>query len=316
MSASSEYSLMNGPVAKSELALRARNVAIAAERPKFDAGPLPVKYSPLSRSTIFPGMVFGPIEFQISPSSLKKQIEYWRRQHLSFVDAMEHSYQMFPFLLWCLPRVLSRWYGRLNEVIAVCSEWTINADVDPSGTLVGSVGVVKTSERSGLEFATFKSRTYVPDGTVVLEAEDTWLLANKSDLRILKKLASAEKKLPLNKLLCEQAIVARWRLTMRYIWDSRQWTNNIHVEEYAQHLGYAGALIEGPLVADLLYLFCVASFGEKPRSIRWRFTGPLYSGRETFLLVNRNFPNNEVALAELIKTEGTGSVLVKAVVER
>ena len=287
---------------------------INPQTPNFGPGPLPIDYIALSRSTVKSGMAFGPVSFTLSENSCRKQLGYWRRQNLPFFDLISDEGNSFPFLFWSLPRVLCRWYGRLNEVIAVCSDWRVVSDLDSSGRLVGHVTVLETFSKAGLEFATFESTTTNSQGRLMLQARDTWLLANRSDVAVLRRLGRHGHWQCLDSMLRDHQTAGEWYLTTRYIWQSAEWRNNVHITEYAKRLGYPGALIEGPLVADLLYVWRITSTGKRPDCLRWRYLRPLGEGTRCLVLPSISHPN-ELALAELNWEARTGAILVQALVE-
>jgi len=148
-------------------------------------------------------------------------------------------------------------------------------------TIVRSVRV-----KHGLCFGFFESVTKTARGDVCMTAEDVLLLANGCDPDALREAISQASKSRVSVSVADRSsLLGSWSLCMRYAWPDSKWKNNIHTDVYAQSLGYKRGLVEGPGVADVVYMLNGVRIGVPQKfKLSWKYLAPLYDGTAVALV--------------------------------
>jgi len=261
---------------------------------------LPVEYLPLNRETVSPGQVFGPVHFSISHPS--------HEHHSIFIDRSVPSLaaglgsKLLPGETWCLPRVLSQYYGRQNETLLVRGSRTLKKNPSPGQELVGNAVVEEVLATDDLCVATFYSRTSTRDGVVCLEARDVILLINGCNFVQLKHRISSWSSSAQRMSSPARLPELTWSLRMRYEWPERLWRHNVHTASFSHLLGYQAPLVEAPAIADLVLLEDLrTSKRDLPFSFSWRCLGPLCEG-STVSLYSKNRDRGERAYTMCLRS--------------
>jgi hypothetical protein len=237
---------------------------------------------PLSQKTLTTGEQFGPISFSISPSSHEHHLAYLKA---CGIDAIEQG-QLLPSEYWPLARVLSQWrFGRLNEVIALRAGRTVFVRPLTGETVLATSRVRSVFKRQGLCFGVFDSVVKAECGSLCMLAEDVLLLANGCDPVALRRaIVRTDRTGGMVDADGTLAVIASWRLQLRYPWPDDKWKNNVHTDTYATSLGYRCALVEGPGVMDIVYCHDQERSPANRVRLSWRHVRPLYHGSPIVLL--------------------------------
>ena len=217
---------------------------------------LPVGYIPLKYDSLNVGNRFGPIEFLVKQQSHDKTISL-------IVESDEtktkfDSPYLLPSEMWCWARVVSKEYGRLNEVVVSSANWFVIGKALPNQILTGESEVIRKEIKAGLPFAFMKSITKDKEGRVLLESIDKLLLLHNVSSKFYVENGGREP--PLIKNYCYEACR---RVYFRYNWNPELWKNNIHTDDYARRFGYESGLPEFIMYMDWLSLIKLKLQGEK-----------------------------------------------------
>lgn len=260
---------------------RSAELCLTADAPLYPTGPLPVEYLPLNAQTLHSGDHFGPLAFRIGFSSHSK--------HLGYLGVADSGGELLtPFELWPFARVVSQWrFGRINEVISVEAKRLVHRDASWEDEFLGETVAERVVTQRGICFARFISRTHTTDKRLVMESEDTILLANSCDAASLheavKKTARSDVGMHFSG---STEPLDSWTLEMRFAWPENLWQNNVHTRSYATSLGFEHPLVEGPAVADRVWRHVrnrIDPHPTLPMLIHWRYRGPLYEGTKVDL---------------------------------
>lgn len=253
--------------------------------PKYDRGELPVDYLPLSGHTLRSNEVFGALPFTVTPTSHRHHLDHMNlcaRRPLHGSDE-----DLYPFEFWSMVRVMSRWkFGRLNELISIGAERLVLSRPNVGEELIGSASVQSIKTQGGVCFGFFQSTTTSESGELYMKARDVLLLINGSDANALRRAVSlaSENKI-MTTINSSGSVLAQWTLEMRFPWPDELWRNNVHTQNYAVSLGYKGALVEGPPIADVVWHV------DKPYrthrgscNLSWKYLAPLCLGTRVVLI--------------------------------
>lgn len=249
---------------------------------------LPVEYIPLSRDNLEAGMKFGTCRFTVKPASNEKTATFLGTGALSIAPLL------FPSELWGMARVLSKTFGRLNEVVLAFADWELFHIPAYAGIPVKARSEVlgkKTDESKGLSLVKICTETSNINGQLLLRAVDTVLLLH--DMPGWKyKDRTVEQTYAAGLVASQQR-----KVRMRYNWD-KMWVNNIHQDAYARQFGYDSGLPEFIVYMDWIYLaICHADaedwYGGKRRSMRicLKRVFPLYVEDVVTVSVHQEHPD-------------------------
>lgn len=241
---------------------------------RFPTGPLPVEYEPLNAETLRRGDYFGPLHFKVTTTS--------HARHMAYLDASPSQEALTPFEMWPCARTISQWkFGRVNEVISLEAKRRVFEHRNAGDELWAETLAERVSLLRGICIAKFLSRTWSSDGQLLMESEDTLLLANGSNRTSLRETVRRTTSAEFSNLLCDLGeMLDTWTLQMRFSWPEDLWRNNVHTSSYANELGFSRPLVEGPAVADRIWHLCgrADAGASSPKLIEWRYHGPLYEG--------------------------------------
>ena len=276
---------------------------------------LTTSYTPLSSKSLCAGSGFGPTIFSVTYDS--------HARHLCFLNAAlggRHrtcQETLLPSEFWALPRILSSsGFGRLNETVLLKSWRQIHLLPRPETKLIGWATIDRIVCRRGVEIAQFSSRTFTLDGEPLLKAKDLVLLAHESEPPYFREaIAGATSKTLSIEQLGEPS--ATWKLQLRWDWPPEIWHNNIHTPAYARSLGYKRELIEGPMLADVLY--SLSDFSTRPsleHMFEWWHRGPAYVGEQVMAIQHKNSAQGpeqkEFTICSSESTQGRHRIIVQS----
>jgi len=209
---------------------------------KFGIEPKPVEYEPLTVKLLQSRGDFGPLEFSISEESHKKTLTLLNRN--TEVEPLDLG-SLLPSELWGCARVLSNYFGRLNEVAISRTQWVISGKAFPTDTLTARSRVVKTELRKGLPFALVETTTADTGGNTLMSQLDELLLFHEVIDWAYKERFVADE-------LSTELSIPR-TVYFRHNWDPSLWKNNIHTNNYARKFGYELGLPEFIMYMDWVW---------------------------------------------------------------
>lgn len=237
---------------------------------------LPVEYIPMSLSNLKEGDVYDDVTFYLQEKSHGKTIS-GLMQSLERRPSDESPYTaLMPSEHWGFARVLCQSFGRLNEVALGGSTWDVFGLAELGSVLRSSTRVIGTSSKRGLAFFDALTETFDADsGRLLMRCRDRLILTHDCVKPFFFEPKPVRPSLP-EKLLYEN----RHTVYHRYPWDPSIWENNIHVDEYAQLCGFAGALPEFVTYMDWVYHAAIQSNWpmDRPFTMKLQKILPMYLG--------------------------------------
>lgn len=208
---------------------------------------LPTAYTPLSWSSLEKGMQFGEHCFRVKQHSHEKSKQFIEESDLEKKTSIVTPF-LFPSEMWGCARVLSQYFGRLNEVAVSQSCWNIYGKVLPEESLFAKSRVVKKQMRNELPFVVFKTVTKDSNNHLLISCEDEFLLLHDVDTEFYQERGKTGivPKSPDYECLRE--------VYFRHVWDDGKWFNNIHTDDYARSFGYERGLPEFIMYMDWTFL--------------------------------------------------------------
>ncbi len=240
---------------------------------KYIHEPKPIEYEPLTRAKLEAQPELGPVSFRVSKGSHAKTEIY----SSSNVSAQLSAQQLVldtlrPSELWGCARVLSQYFGRLNEIAVSRTCWEIKGKAKPSESLESHCRLLSTGIRNNLPWASIETTTTNNQGEPLLTATDEFLLFHevenwKYQARHVQDSA-------------EHDLVIPRTVYFRHNWDPTNWKNNIHTDEYARKLGYERALPEFIMYLDWIFDAVYRQEGDRAYNsiINVPLILPLYQG--------------------------------------
>ena len=233
---------------------------------------LPIEYTPLSQSNLEIGTEFGPVDFSVTLPSHEKSRELLEKSDFHKQTRITTPY-LFPSEMWGWARVLSAYFGRLNEAAVSRATWEIYRTALPDLKLRAKSKIMNVETRNGLPFATAKTITEDSDGNILTQCLDELLLLHDVACSFYQE-RGKETFIPKNPTYDKTR-----RVYFRYDWDNGKWLNNIHTDEYARRFGYERGLPEFIMYMDWIFLSQLEQFGEDAyvnRTIKLNKILPIY----------------------------------------
>lgn len=250
-----------------------------------DKKQLPAEYRPMRFEDFELGMKFGPIEFIVSQETHQKTLDFLNKNEID-ENGQSCGKLANPHLLvgdyWGFARVLSSYFGRLNEAIAANAQWEISGNVSPNEKLNASSIVIGKEKRKGLPFINFT--------TIVKQGTENKLVSN-DEILLLADINSkfySEKEINFDDLSFAKEIYRKKRIVdFRYDWDPEKWKNNIHTDEYARKFGYEKGLPEFITYNNMMFAAFLDLYGNEVyhMSMRSKKYLPLYKGDKVDIAV-------------------------------
>ena len=217
--------------------------------------PLPIEYTPLSLANLPEKKVFGPVPFEVKASSHVKTVGAL----LGSVQRRAGDEDQYPLLLpselWGWARVLSKSFGRLNEVGVSRTVWEFHGSAAPETSVLAKSTVVGSARRGKVAYCDILTETCeASSGRLLMRATDGFFLTHDCDKPFYTEPAPSKQALPGNLLYDNQH-----RVYFRFPWDLSVWVNNIHTDRYAQQCGFERGLPEFVTYADWIYHAAVKS---------------------------------------------------------
>lgn len=235
-------------------------------------------YIPLNGDNLHNGARFGPIKFRIKCASHAHHLDYLRRENKTGCFPFEREF-LFPFEMFPLPRVLSKTFKRLNEILSIKCERKVHRLPPPHEELFAHTIVEKIFKKRGLCFAVFKSYTFDEEMRPLMSSVDKALLINDSDRDKLRALIINRRPVSIKSVGGKLSQVGEFTLGFRYTWDESVWVNNIHTDTFAKSLGFNRGLIEAPAFMDVLLSGKESGMLLRERTnIAWQYFAPLDYG--------------------------------------
>lgn len=209
---------------------------------RYAQEPKPVDYEPLTRAKLEARPELGPVSFRVSKGSHAKTVIYsnvWASAEQLVLDTLH------PSELWGCARVLSQYFGRLNEIAVSRTRWEIKGRTKPAENLESRCRLLSTGIRNDLPVALIETITVDAQGNLLLTVTDEFLLFHEVEnwkYRERRVQDSAEHDLAIPRTVY-----------FRHSWEPTTWRNNIHTDEYAQKLGYERALPEFIMYLDWIF---------------------------------------------------------------
>jgi len=245
------------------------------------------------------GERLGPVEFRIKPSTHQKHCDILDI-HLPFFET--NSY-LFPWELQCMPRVVSQYKGRINNQLEASHELEFFKAVKVGEPLTGYTENLDKWENRGKKWGRRKGDTYDSQGDLVFTYTSDYVILTGFEGKvpsqeITKKrkdegnwnengqLLKASKDLPDGSVLLT---ITRGPCPMRISgyshggWAADTWKHNMHVDEWAQGLGFRGGIVEAPVGSEYAQLQQLCNFfgAEKfmtTGTYKVKSCGPVYLG--------------------------------------
>lgn len=251
-------------------------------KPTFDPKRLPVEYIPLSQSNLKVGMKFGPIEFEVKKESHEKSVRLLEQSDLRGTTNIKHPF-LLPSEIWAWARVLSPYFGRLNEVVVSGAKWKLVGTAKPGEKLKAQSMVVKIEKRNDLPFATMVTETRNLKGKLLLHSTDEVLLLHDVDRAFYSERNKAYER-PANPLSMFSKKVYH-----RYNWDPNVWKNNEHTDAYAQKFGYERGLPEFITYMDNCFAAILMLEGKRAykRTLNLQKVLPIYKDEKVDIFVEK-----------------------------
>jgi hypothetical protein len=207
-----------------------------------------VEYKPLTIAALeaTKGAWLGPVSFKISAASHEKTVRLLN-QHTT-ERPMEYHH-LLPSELWGCARVLSNYFGRLNEIAVSRTRWELQGMPFPGQQVQAKSRVVKTEVRKDLSYATIETVTSSEDSSGRMDH-----LRQLDELLLFHEIPSGWKYQ--ERLVKDNEgvdLTIPRILYFRHNWDPALWKNNIHTNDYAREWGYERALPEFITYLDQIF---------------------------------------------------------------
>lgn len=209
---------------------------------KYRQEPKPIEYEPLTIPKLELQKEMGPLEFTISKKSHTKSVELLNTLTSSSPVSLP---TLLPSEMSGFARVLSNYFGRLNEVAVSKTRWKITGAAVPGERLKAYSRVIKTTIRKQLSFGQVETTTINQRGEVLLVSLDELLLLHDAPLGFYKEMKKRDEE--------SFDYEVHRRVYHRYDWNPVIWKNNIHNDEYAQRFGYERGLPEFIVYMDWIF---------------------------------------------------------------
>ena len=232
------------------------------------------EYVPLSQETVQEGQVFGPISFAISHHTRDKTVQLIEEADLEGNKSIDFPYLM-PSDMWGWARTLSRYFGRLNEVILAKSTWDILGKALPEEELTARAEIKRVVELKRLPFVQVETITRNKEDNPLLISNDFVLMLHGLEKQVY------DGRTVTSPIPEDFAYHSRREIYFRHVWNETKWRNNIHTRDYAQKFGFKEELPEFITYMDNISAILVALEGEKlfdGTSIDLKRILPLYKG--------------------------------------
>lgn len=247
-------------------------------------------YHPLSYPELKVGMKFGPISFSVKEASHEKSKHLLEGSDEGNETRITTPY-LFPSEMWGWARVMSRYFGRLNEVAVSGATWRLHGTALPGETLRSDSEIVAKYQKRGLSFARIRTTTRNSQGKLLLESKDDDLLLHDAPKPFYVERGMTK----------EQPAHADYRrkrrVYFRYDWNPAIWKNNIHTDAYAQSCGYERGLPEFIMYMDWIFATQLESLGEQAYSgleMKLEKILPIYENEQIRILGIRNRSSSDV----------------------
>lgn len=237
---------------------------------------LPVEYIPMSINNLREGDEYESVTFQLKERSHGKTVS-------GLINSLDHrpddesAYtKLMPSEHWGFARVLCQSFGRLNEVALGGSTWDVFGLADLGTALRSGTRVIGTSSKRGFAFFDALTETHeVASGRLLMRCRDRLILTHDCVKPFFFEPKPVVPTIPDELLYDNRHVVYH-----RYPWDPSLWENNIHVDEYAQSCGFAGALPEFVTYMDWVYHAATQSQWPLDRPFTMKLTKvlPMYLG--------------------------------------
>jgi len=214
---------------------------------KYVQEPKPVEYDPLTIALLEEqgSDWMGPIAFRVSPASHEKTVGLLNHNTTSEPVAYHH---LLPSELWGCARVLSNYFGRLNEVAVSRARWEFSSSPFPDNGLYATSRIIKTERRKELSYATIETITYSKEGRTTIDH-----MRQLDELLLLHEAPDGFYKEREVKNDAEADLEILRRVYFRHNWNNGIWKNNVHTDEYARRFGYERALPEFIMYMDWVF---------------------------------------------------------------
>src|SRR3989344_2928927 len=255
---------------------------------KYVQEPKPVEYDPLTIALLeAQGKDWmSPVSFRVSSASHEKTVSLLNQN--TTAKPMEY-YHLLPSELWGCARVLSNYFGRLNEV-----------------------AVSKIERRKGLSYATIETVTYSHSGRTTIDHMkqlDELLLLHEAPEGFYK-----EREVEDN---TEADMEVLRTVYFRYNWNKEIWKNNVHTDDYARRFGYKRGLPEFIMYIDWVF----DAFIRKTSMYAGGFTIdvplilPIYTEDKVTVKVKEDSKSHEIRFVKgnVLRLKGNISPIVKFV---
>ncbi len=249
----------------------------------MSAQALPVEYTPMSLTNIRKANSYDDVIFAVKEKSHQKTVA-------GLLGSLEPGARgdwyddrtLLPSEQWGFARVLCRTFGRLNEVALGASQWELYRFASIGDTLRSRTWITGTSSRRGLAFMDAVTETFHdPSGFLLQRCHDRLILTHDCTKPFFAEPKPVAPALPDGLLYDNKHTVYH-----RYPWDPGVWQNNIHVDEYAQLCGFAGALPEFVTYMDWVFHVakCSRTSIDRPFTIKLQKVLPMYLGESMRLV--------------------------------
>lgn len=236
----------------------------------------------------------GPVSFRVSPASHEKTVSLLNQNTTS-------KPQEYPCLLpsefWGCARVLSNYFGRLNEVAVSRTKWEFKSTAYPGNQLYAISRILSTERRKGLSYATIETLTYSIDEESnnqvdkMRQLDELLLLHEASENFYREREVRDDTKVDME--------IPR-TVYFRYNWNNGLWLNNIHTDDYARRFGYERGLPEFIMYMDWMFDAVVRKKGMYVVgvTIDVPLILPVYEGDKVTVKIRDEGKNHEVRFAK------------------
>jgi len=278
---------------------------------KYVQEPKPVEYDPLTIALLeAQGKDWmSPVSFRVSSASHEKTVSLLNQN--TTAKPMEY-YHLLPSELWGCARVLSNYFGRLNEVAVSKTRWELSGSPFPDEQLHAISRVSKIERRKGLSYATIETVTYSHSGRTTIDHMkqlDELLLLHEAPEGFYK-----EREVEDN---TEADMEVLRTVYFRYNWNKEIWKNNVHTDDYARRFGYKRGLPEFIMYIDWVF----DAFIRKTSMYAGGFTIdvplilPIYTEDKVTVKVKEDSKSHEIRFVKgnVLRLKGNISPIVKFV---
>jgi hypothetical protein len=258
---------------------------------------LPVEFRPLTHETLDEGDEFET-EFRIPSSIRDKTVNLIEESDLNGITKIGFPYLM-PSDMWGWARVMSKYYGRLNELILARSQWEILGKAFPEQDLYACSRIGKSFIRRKLPFVEIETITRNESRQPLLRSKDTVLLLHGLEEKVHDG-NSVETEIPDTPLVRVDKVVY-----FRHEWNKDKWRNNIHTADYARRFGFKEELPEFITYMDAITMALINLNGEAiftgGTKIDLKRVLPLYRGDAISIYVEHDKRENSYLVRAFLK---------------